>query len=528
MPNRAERCGARAESKDETLLGVVMKRIRVAAFLIWFAVPIVLLAQDKPVDAPAIDVMVEGAMKSWQVPGVSVAIVKDDKVVFIKGYGVRELGKDAPVSPDTLFAIASCTKAFASTSVAMLVDDGIMNWDDPVRKHLHYFRLSDPPADALVTLRDLMCHRTGLSRHDLLGFSAGWSQEETVKRIGLVKLNRPFRSNWEYNNIMFQATGLSVAAAAKMDWDAFLKQRIFTPLGMDRTTARNTVAMKDSDYARPHIRPVNEPAELVPWRPYENSAAGSIVSSANDMAKWVRFQLGNGTYDGKRLLSKANLDEMHTPQMVVRFSRSTYPDTDQCSYGLGWFIHDHRGHHLLSHTGGLEGYRSRVVLVPKQKLGIVVLSNSGAGDSAASMHYVVSNTLLDMMLGLPAKDWNAHYTKAYQTLASANQRQRAAREKSRVPDTRPTKPLPAYVGTYENPAYGLVTIAQENDQLQLKWGIYRCRMDHFHYDTFTAHRLDVKPRPGTEQVVVFNLDADGTVNQLKMFGQEFVRSKKPS
>jgi hypothetical protein len=209
--------------------------------------------------------------------------------------------------------------------------------------------------------------------------------------------------------------------------------------------------------------------------------------------------------------------------MVVGFNAATYPDSHQVTYGLGWFIHDHRGQHMISHTGGLEGFRCRVVLVPKQKLGVIVLSNSGVGESAASMHYVVSNTVLDHLLGLPVKDWNEHYTKAYQTMAEAQERQRQVRNQRRHADTQPTRPLKFYVGTFANPAYGNASVKLENDKLHLNWGIFQFQLDHFHFDTFRGIRQDVKARPGNEQTIVFQLDANGDVNTLRMFGQEFSR-----
>jgi hypothetical protein len=265
-----------------------------------------------------------------------------------------------------------------------------------------------------------------------------------------------------------------------------------------------------------------------PWTRFDRAnAAGSIHASIRDMARWVRFQLGDGSFEGSRLLSKANFEETHTPQMVVRLegqTKLTYPDTSQISYGLGWFIHDHRGHHLLSHTGGLTGYRARIVLVPKEKLGLVLLMNSGVGASAASMHYVVTNNLLDLLLGLPKKDWNAYYTGAFQKMEAAAKSQTDALLAKRQPGTKPSRELSAYAGDYDDPAYGKAQVAVEDGALKLSWGRVRVRLEHFHFDTFLL-KVDGSPewRGYDNQPLVFTLGADGTVSTIRWMDQEFKR-----
>jgi CubicO group peptidase (beta-lactamase class C family) len=354
-------------------------------------------------------------MKSWQVPGAALAIVRGDETTYLKAFGVREVGTTRTVTPDTLFAIASCSKAFTATAAGLLADEGKLAWDDRVRKHLDWFHLSDPLAEREATLRDLLCHRTGVARNTLLWFGIAPSREDIVRRVAHVRLSHPFRSRFAYNDIMYLAAGLTIGAAAHSSWDEVVEKRLFNPLGMKGATCSAVAAGRAADHALPHRRKTDGTVETLPWHSFLDRAgpAGSIHASIRDMSRWVRFQLGDGVFESKRILKKETLAETHTPQMVIRLEggqKIAFPETLQLAYGLGWFIHDHRGHLVWSHNGGLGGFRARVVLVPRKKLGLVLLMNSGVGSSYASMHFVVTNRLLDLLLGLKPKDWNRHYT----------------------------------------------------------------------------------------------------------------------
>ena len=477
-------------------------------------------APAQAIDAAGIDKIVEDALKAWQVPGASIAIVQGDKVVHLKGYGVKEQGTTNPVTPDTLFAIGSTSKAFTTTAMAMLVDEGKMKWDDPVRKHVEFFRLSDPLASEQVTLRDIITHRTGLARHDLLWYRSPWSREEIIRRIGSVKLTRPFRSVWQYQNIMYATAGYAVGAASKSSWEEFVQKRIFDPLGMTGANFSATVAEKAPDHASPHIKGSDGRVTVIPWFNLDNAGpAGSINAGARDMSKWVRFQLGNGTFEGKRLVSASNMAEMHTPQMVVPVDEAAYPYTNMMSYGMAWFIHDYHGQLMIAHTGGIDGFRARVVLLPKQKIGIVILTNSSVGTSSASMHVAATNSIVDLLLGLPKTDWNARYgdqVKAMESQAASFEQRRAAR---RQKDTHPSRELASYAGTYEDAAYGQVNVAVEGGSLVLKWNNFKAKLEHFHYDTFMAKDQS----PLGDEMVVFNLGAGGEVEQVSLLGTEFKR-----
>src|SRR5581483_6607604 len=280
---------------------------------IFFFFAVSLFAAD-PIDKP-----VAGTMAAWHMPGFAVAVVQNDRVVYLKGFGVKQIGGNDPITPDTLFEIASDTKAFTATAMAMLADQKKLDWDDPVRKYVEYFHLDDPCADSLVTLRDIVSHRTGLSRHDELWDFTDWPRERVIRAISAVKLTRPIRSAYQYNNIMFALAGEVVASAAKMPWDEFIRTRIFEALGM--THSRTSMAgWNASPHATGHRYDMATGRFSVqPMRDYNSIApAGTIMSSARDMAQWLRFQLAGGVIDGKRLISAEALNETRTPQKIGR------------------------------------------------------------------------------------------------------------------------------------------------------------------------------------------------------------------
>jgi CubicO group peptidase (beta-lactamase class C family) len=477
-------------------------------------------------DAAAIDKIVQEGLKTWQVPGAAVAIVQNDKVVFLKGYGVRELGGGQAVTARTRFGIASLTKAFTTTALAMLADEGKLAWDDPVRQHVPFFRLVDPLADENVTLRDLVCHRTGVGRHDLLWLRAPWGPEETVRRLAYVKPSHSFRSRYEYNNIMYLAAGLATGSAARFPWHDFVRQRIFVPLGMADAEFTRSAVLKTADHASPHHLQDDGKLKVIAWYDDDKQvrASGSIKASARDLGNWLRFQLMGGTFAGKRLVSARGLAETHTPQTVIRREggmKAAHPEATQLSYGLGWMIEDYRGRLLSTHGGATQGFRARVVLVGRSKLGIALLMNADSGTSEASMHLAVTNGLVDLLLGLPRKDWNGYYAALCRNEKEALRARQAALEAGRRKGTRPARELTAYAGSYCDPGYGKAAVTLEKGTLVLRWSSFTSRLEHFHLDTFRVRGDPLVAR----DLVVFHLGADGEVATLDFLGVSFRKKK---
>jgi CubicO group peptidase (beta-lactamase class C family) len=478
-------------------------------------------AGGKADPAAGIDAVVRDALKAWGVPGVAVAVVRDDQVVYLRGHGLREIGTDRPVTPDTVFPLASCTKGFTTTVMAMLVDDGKLRWDDPVRKHLDWFRLADPLADRDVTLRDLVTHRTGLRGHEMLWYRSPWKQEEVVRRAGLLPLDKPFRTAFQYQSTMFTAAGLAAAAAAKTTWADLVRRRILDPLEMTGASLTTTEAEKAPDRAMPHRPGHDGKIEAVPWYPQETpEPAGSLNASARDLTKWLRFQLAEGRCNGKRLVSANALRETHTPQVALPLdgiNRDLNPETNLMSYGMAWLIQDYRGQLLLSHAGAIDGFRAYLMLLPKERLGIALLYNL----HQSRLNLALGNSLIDLFLDLPKKDWNDYFLDVVRQERAAARAQVEKRLAQRRPNTKPSRELAAYAGNYEHPAYGKARVTLEQGSLVFRWSRFRCELEHFHYDTFTLRDESLDGVP-----VTFTLGADGAVaavNVAEPLGVEFTK-----
>lgn len=472
-------------------------------------------AQNAAVDKLALD-----TVKQWKLPGLAMAIVKDDRVVLAKGYGVKELGGSAPVTDETLFQIASTSKAFTTTAMAMLVDEKKMSWDDPVRQHVVYFHLDDPCADGGVTLRDIVSHRTGLSRHDELWDNSGLSREEVIRAIGRVALAKPFRSAYQYQNIMFMTAGEAVAHASGMPWNEFVRARIFQPLQMTHSITTFAEWNASRDHASPHRYDIKSGNVTVYHVTDEDNLgpAGTIASCARDMAQWLRFQLADGAIDGKHLVTADALNETKTPQMTLRLdgaTRDLNPDANLLAYGMGWNISDYYGSKVISHAGALNSMRTQVVLLPKEHAGIVLMTNVGRGISILALRAA----LIDLLLNRPARDWNAYFLGVEKKLDDQDAAKKVEREAKRHRDTHPSRELAAYAGTYENPAYGTAAVTLEKDALVLRWKRLTLPLTHYNYDTFSAFSEE----DDVDEQVEFRLGADGEVKMLTIFGEAFAR-----
>jgi CubicO group peptidase (beta-lactamase class C family) len=478
-------------------------------------------------DRKALDGICRDTLSRWKAPGVAVIVVRDDEVVYLHGHGVREMGKKKPVTPDTVFSLGSLTKAFAVASLALLVDDGKAGWDDLVRKYLPAFRLSESLADREVRLRDLLCHRTGLARHELLWYGAPWSLEETVKRMAFLEPASSFRSRYEYNNLGYIVAGQAIGKAAGMSWEEFVRKRLLGPLGMKNAVFTRSAALALADHAMPHRLDSEGKTQALAWYADDKQvrASGSLKASARDLAGWLRLNLNEGMVDGKRIISAEALAEMHTPQVVVPIADqglAKLAGTTQQSYGLGWRILDYRGQRLLAHNGANDGLRARIALVPKKKLGLVVLANL----EETGLVEALVNLLLDQLLGLEKKDWHGFFLQK----RAGTLRERALKTKkllaTRRKGTKPSRELSAYAGTYRDRAYGEARVLVVGKRLVLAWSSYRVALEHFHFDTFLGLlEKDATSSRFRDELVRFELDGDGNVKTMRLLGRTFRRGK---
>ena len=423
-------------------------------------------------------------IKRWEVPGMGIGIYKDGKVLFTEGFGYRNLEKKLPVTPNTLFAIGSASKAFTTMDLQLLVDEGKIEWDKPVQTYLPDFELKDEVATARMTVRDLVCHRSGLPRHDGMWYGTSLTREEIYKRLLYLDFSADFRSTMQYNNLMYLTAGYLVGKLTNSSWEEFTRQRIFGPLGMTSSNCSVEISKKSDDYSLPYQRREGKVGE-VPFRNIDNiGPAGSINSNVNDMLKWVTFHLNNGKVGDKQVVSEAGQKEVYTQAMFMRQPMlSIQPDKQsQMVYGLGWFIETYRGHMVVHHGGAIDGFFFLNAFLPNDNVGVVVLSNLGGTPLVhLSMGYI-----LDMMLGLDPV-WEKlipeRFAEAKKDEAAAKDREKEE-EAERVKDTKPSHPLADFAGEYEHPAYGVIKVELKDNALQGKHFSFDFKLDHWHYDVF--------------------------------------------
>jgi CubicO group peptidase (beta-lactamase class C family) len=477
-------------------------------------------AQEKPLQG--FDEYVAKSMREWEVPGVAVAVVKDARIVFAKGYGVRKLGESTPVTEHTLFAIASCSKAFTAAALAMLVDEGKIKWDDPVTKHLPAFAIDDPYVTHELTVRDLICHRSGLERHDWVWLGSAISREEVLRRLHHARPSWSLRSRYGYQNMLYVVAGQIIPAVTGQSWDEFVKLRFFLPLGMTRSNTSIKASRGAEDTATPHLKILERVTSVTYMNVDQIGPAGSINSCAADLAQWLRLQLGSGNYNGRRLLTTGAIQEMRTPQTVVRregLMAQLTPEAHFVAYGLGWALRDYRGRLICQHGGALRGMRSEVALVPEEKLGVVVLTNL----SPDLLQEAFAQRIIDAYLGAPARDWSAEFLAIQKGLEQERKNKEAKEEKQRTAGTNPSLSLDRYAGVYQSDLYGELKVTQENSRLVLYFGPdYSADLEHWQHDTFRAtDRLDKH-----KMVVSFTLGTAGKVAEIKLPDLEGIVAKR--
>lgn len=496
-----------------------LRRLR-ATFVVLFVV----LGSTAPalwgqgVDVAALDAYFAEAQRDWPVPGISVAIVKDGRIVLEKGYGVRDARAGGPVDEHTLYAIASNSKAFTAAALAREVEAGRLSWDDRVIDRLPWFRLYDEYVTQEMRIRDLLSHRSGLGTYsgDLLWYGTPYSAEEVMRRARFLPQAFPFRAGYGYSNLMFIAAGEVLREVSGQDWHDYVEEHFFSPLGMRRSVTSTRDLEGLDNVATPHK---NERGEVLPiaWYNWDAmGAAGGVISSVHDMARWIAAQLAGGSYDGGRLFSEPSQREMwrvHNPMAVSPSYQRSYPSTHFRGYGLGWSLADYRGRKIVSHGGGYDGMYSQVALVPEEGLGVVVLTNAMTGIAPALVYRV-----LDAYLGGEPKDWSAEALPDWRASRARFEARQDSAEEGRVPGTRPSLALEGYAGTYGGPMYGDAEVSVEDGGLVLRLlpnPDLVADLEHLHYDTFIIRWRDDLAWFG-KGTATFVLDASGTASEMKL------------
>jgi CubicO group peptidase (beta-lactamase class C family) len=482
-------------------------------------------AQGTPPSTPPpadLDAYVAASMKTFDVPGMAVAIVKDGKIVVAKGYGVRKMGEPTPVDEYTMFGIGSNTKAFTTAALATLVDEGKLSWDDPVYQRLPGFVMYDPYVSHEMTIRDLLTHRSGmgLGEGDLLFWPhSTYTREEVIYKLRFMKPASSFRSHYAYDNLLYMTAGQIIPAVTGTSWDDYVRQHIFAPLGMSHSNVSNQAFKSgDDDYAFPHSN-VDGKLQVIPFGELDNAGpAGSINSSAADMAKWVQLQLNRGKFVDRegRLFTEQRSKEMWSAQTILPVGDPPPPlgglKANFADYALGWGLRDYHGRKLVGHTGGVGGFVSRVMLVPQENLGVVVLTNAEEGGAFDSILYHV----LDHYFQLPPTDWIA----AFKAVKDAEEKDAAETikkaEGSRDVNSKPSLPLEKYAGVYNDAWYGPITVRMENGALVISFDHTPTMigdLQHWQHDTFKAHW---RVRTIEDAFITFALNPDGSIDSARM------------
>lgn len=412
---------------------------------------------------------IEDFLDTWHVPGVAIAVVKDGQIVVCQGYGKRNITHNLPVTSETLFPIASCTKAFTAMSVGLLVDDGKLDWDQPVRDYLSNFQLKDTFATERMTPRDLLTHRSGLPRHDLVWCASHFTRSEILERLRYLEPNRDFRYAYQYQNMMYMVAGLLVGQVTNGSWEQFVQTHIFDPLGMHRSNFSTTQTQQMSDFATPYQYREGKLKEIPFFIADGESDAvgpcGNIKSTITDMAKWLQLHLNGGKVAEQSFISETHLKEMHTPQILINDPQDKERfDYDFMSYGLGWEINAYQGCVLIEHGGVIDGFKSFVSFIPRQQLGVIVLSN--ADSYYNPIPKLLTYTIYDRLLGVSQVNWSDYFKPIFDKKVAA-QNQKASQPKNPQSTIALPQLWEAYLGDYENPGYGRISIRRRKDELEL-------------------------------------------------------------
>jgi CubicO group peptidase (beta-lactamase class C family) len=452
-------------------------------------------------------------LNAFEVPGASIAVVKNDEVVFANGYGVRELGADQNVDKYTLFAAGSISKSFTSTCLAMLVGEGKIAWDDPVTKYLPDFQLYDAYVTREITIRDLLTHRSGLAEISggTVWYGSDRDRREVIRRLRYLKPVSSFRSKFAYQNVMYLVAGEIIPAVTGVSWDDFVRERLLVPLNMKSTNTSTNDLSQVSNVASPHSK-IDGKVQRVAYRNYDNvGPAASINTSAADLVQYVRFYINSGRTGGQELVESKAFAELTQAQIAMpiapRPAELVALTPKFNAYGLGWFLRDYRGRKIVLHTGGVDGMTALAGFVPEEELGIVILSNQETPFIGAAFFHI-----LETLLGDPATDWLSAYAAWFQKEEQQKQQQPTP---TAISGTSLSLPLSGYAGKFCDTLYGDATVNLEDEHLVLRFEHSSCftgDLEHWHYDTFRIHWRDPIVPKG---FVTFPLDSRGKISEMK-------------
>ncbi len=456
------------------------------------------------------DQTIEKILKDWNVPGCGIGIVVKDKLVFARGYGYRDLEKKLPVTPNTLFQIASNTKLFTATAVGFLVEEGKLDWDKPIKNYVPQIQFYNDDLNANVTIRDMLSHRTGISRHDNIWYKSDFTRKELFDRIKYLEPSIPLRQGYLYNNLMYAASGQIVEYLSGQTWEEFVKSRIFTPLNMSHSIFVVEDMQKQPDFMTPYYEK-RDTNILLPYPFYTQQQglgpAGSIISSINDLSNWLIAQIYGGKYKSNQAIPAGIIKETMKPAIPTASVPDKYFENLNSIYGMGRGTSSYKGHYLTGHGGSIGGIYSYISLMPADSIGVIVFTNR-----LSQLPSIITNTVYDKLLGLAETPWSERSLKDYLKSKETSRESRKKQDTDRVPGTNPSHPLADYAGIYEDPAYGIMKIDLKNDNLNFTFNHTTLPLYHYHYDRFLTPDDPIDGKWS----MTFNTDAQGSISQVKV------------
>jgi CubicO group peptidase (beta-lactamase class C family) len=511
--------------------------IRKALVFCLFAVGLLLptLTWSAETNDPAISKKLDGfdaymskVLKDWNTAGIGVGVVVNDKLVFAKGYGYRDYEKKLPFTPATVCPIASNTKLFTAVAAGMLVEDGKLTWDKPIRDSVPTIRFYNEQLNNTVTLRDMLSHRTGVTRHDTIWYKSDFTRKELFDKLRYLEPEQPMREAFLYNNLMFAAVGQMIELQSGKRWEDFVREKILNPLDMKATGYSISDMTHQTDFGVPFTEK-RDSFELYKIPYYEDiegvAPCGAIASNIDDISHWLIALMNDGKYKGHQVLPAEVLKATLEPAIALPNTLTEslgYWEILNSAYGMGRWTASYRGHLLAYHGGDLPGFHSQVSFMPREHFGVIVLV---IGDHAAPLYNVVSYNVYERLLGMDQTPWSERRLAMRLKSKQAGKDARAKAGDDRVPNTKPSHPLADYVADYENPAYGVMKIGLKDNQLQFDFHKMKMPLTQFHYDRFDTPNDE---RDG-KWSVNFRTNPQGDVDQAAMSldEAETVFTRKP-
>lgn len=470
-----------------------MKR-KLLIFSLLFATFSNLLAQRKNYVATQADTLnninafVLQTMAEWKVPACGITIIKDGKPYYSSAFGQRNTAKNLPATVNTLFGVASCTKSFTAAALAILADEGKLDWDKSIKTYMPDFQVFDQEATNKITARDLLSHRTGLPNHDDMWVAANSDRKTLFDNLKYLKPTHPLYTHYQYNNLMYMAAGVLVERLSGKTWEAFVREKILIPLDMKSTVLSYPEYFKSPDYATSYDFKKEQNVEVGFGSNVDAIApAGSLKTNMIDMTNWLLMQLQNGKFNGKQIVSEKNLRENHTPIQIVLPATAKYTELGFSSYGMGWVMNSYRGQQRRQHSGSIDGFRSLMTVFPNNNLGIFVTTNTDAAQRYAVN--IITNYVADNLLNMNVIDWNERYKKERNDAQFEEKEAKKEHNSTRKIGAMMSHGIDYYTGVYEHPAYGTLQIFKTDHGLR---GVFHNRqfdMNHFHYDYFEGSEI---------------------------------------